>query len=257
MEAGNPHVLAAMDGREIGPADKPPVPNPNNQEPTAFFFIVFGLVYEALSTSSEDSTGGSQRQSTVIPALRALKCLVRPEYAGRAILEPTIFDEFTSLSYRLAMTEPADVQVHLVEMLSAFASAQQGAPSVSDLPAYKRFADSFLSADDALSLTSPRAHCLRICSHILKNSSSSSSRSTIISASLLITTAYTNLPHTLFRGIYTRQDCLGQCRRYCFQCGSSCCDKLSTGRYSRGSVPPVLRCGLLSCKSANTRLIPL
>ena len=131
MEAKDPHILAAMDGRELGPNEKPPAPNPSNQEPAAFFFIVFGLVYEALSTSSEDSSpGNGQRQSTVIPALRALKNLVRPEYAGRAILEPTIFDEFTSLSYRLAMTEPADVQIHLVEMLSTFASSRQIAPCV-------------------------------------------------------------------------------------------------------------------------------
>ena len=42
MEAGDPHVLAAMDGRELGPNDKPPAPNPANKEPTAFFFIIFG-----------------------------------------------------------------------------------------------------------------------------------------------------------------------------------------------------------------------
>lgn len=130
MEANDPHVLAAMDGRELGPNVKPPAPKPDNTEPTAFFYIIFGLVYEALSTASEDSSGGSQRQTTVIPALRALKCLVRPEYAGKAILEPTIFDEFTSLSYRLAMTEPANVQVHLVEMLSSFASTQKSSPCV-------------------------------------------------------------------------------------------------------------------------------
>ena len=119
-----------MDGRELTASDKPPAVNPNNTEPTAFFYIIFGLVYEALSTSSEDSSGGSQRQSNVTPALRALKCLVRPEYSGKAMLEPTIFDEFTSLSYRLAMTEPAVVQVHLVEMLSSFASAQKLSPYV-------------------------------------------------------------------------------------------------------------------------------
>lgn len=181
MEAGNPYVLAAMDGRELGPTDKTPAPNPNNKEPTAFFFIVFGLVYEALSTSSEDSSGGAQRQSTVIPALRALKWLVRPEYSGKAILEPTIFDEFTSLSYRLAMTESADVQVYLVEMLSSFAASQRSS-----------------IAEDALSPSSPRAHCLRICSHILKNSSSSSSRSTVIKGALPDRIALINAAVTAF-----------------------------------------------------------
>ncbi|KAJ2921172.1 hypothetical protein H1R20_g15918, partial [Candolleomyces eurysporus] len=183
MEAGDPHVLAAMDGREILPSDKPPVPNPNNKEPTAFFFIIFGLVYEALSTSSEDLSGNSQRQSTVIPALRALKCLVRPEYSGKALLEPTIFDEFTSLSYRLAMTEPANVQVHLVEMLSAFAATQAS------------------TTDDVLSVSSPKAHCLRVCSHILKNSSSASGRSTIIKGTPQDQTALVSAAVTAFSAV--------------------------------------------------------
>ena len=36
-------------------------------------------------------------------------------------------------------------------------------------------------SEDVTSLTSPRAHCLRICSHILRNSTSSSSRTAVIS----------------------------------------------------------------------------
>ncbi|KAJ3549608.1 hypothetical protein NMY22_g815 [Coprinellus aureogranulatus] len=184
MEANDPYVLAAMDGRELSANEKPPSVNPQNTEPTAFFYIIFGLVYEALSTSSEDSSSGAKRQSTVIPALRALKCLVRPEYAGKAILEPTIFDEFASLSYRLAMTEPADVQVHLVEMLSSFASAQKSSPS-----------------EDALSLTSPQAVCLRICSHILRNSSSSPSRTAVIKGSLPDRVALINAAVTAFNSV--------------------------------------------------------
>ncbi|TFK25105.1 clathrin-coated vesicle protein [Coprinopsis marcescibilis] len=164
MHANDPHILAAMDGREVAAGEKPPASNNNQSEPTAFFFILFGLIYEALSTSSSDSSGSSnQRQSSVVASLQALKTLVKPAYSGRAILEPTIFDEFLSLLYRMAMTEPANIQVHLLEVLSAFAASQSN-PS------------------DPLSLASPRAHCLRICSHVLKNSTASS-RSSIIRGS--------------------------------------------------------------------------
>ncbi|EAU90073.2 clathrin-coated vesicle protein [Coprinopsis cinerea okayama7 len=165
MQTNDPHIVAAMDGRELGPNEKPLVSQGPKQEPSAFFFILFGLVYEALSTSSSDSSGSSQRQSDYIAALQALKCLVKPEYAGKAILEPTIFDEFTSLLYRIAMTEPADIQVHLIEALSIFASTQSDS-----------------SDEDPLSLTSPRSHCLRICSQILRNSTTAS-RSGIIRGS--------------------------------------------------------------------------
>jgi len=125
MQSNDPHIIAAMDGREAPANGTPPPTKSSNQEPAAFFFVLFGLVYEALSTSSSDSYGStSQRQSIFVAALQALKCLVKPEYAGRAISEPTIFEEFISLAYRIAMTEPAAIQVHLIEMLSTFAASQ-------------------------------------------------------------------------------------------------------------------------------------
>lgn len=149
--------MAAMDGVDFHPDSN----NPNvgkREEPTVFFFVVFGLVYEALSTSSADSAStSSTRQTLVISALQALKCLVRPEYSGKAIWEPTIFDEFISLCYRMAMTESANIQVHLIEVLSNLAASQ-------DNP----------NPADALSLTSPKAHCLRICAHLLRHSTSTS-----------------------------------------------------------------------------------
>jgi len=123
MQANDPHILAAMDGTERNTVT---VSNTtSHDEPRAFFFVIFGLVYEALATSSAElSPTTSARQPAVIAALRALKHLVRPEYSGKAILEPTIFDEFISLCYRMAMTEPADVQMHLVETVAALAASQ-------------------------------------------------------------------------------------------------------------------------------------
>ncbi|GLB35175.1 putative clathrin-coated vesicle protein [Lyophyllum shimeji] len=158
MEHNDPHILAAMDGQELN-QESQQLDVSKREVPAAFFHTIFGLVYEALVTSAADSTSASSaRQSLVISSLQALKSLVRPEYSGKAIKEPMIFDEFISLCYRIAMTESAIIQVHLVEMLSSFASSQEH-PS---------------SSGEELSHTSPRAHCLRICAHILRHSTSAS-----------------------------------------------------------------------------------
>ncbi|KAF8966949.1 clathrin-coated vesicle protein [Flammula alnicola] len=159
MQAGDPHILAAMDGKEVSENKNDLVSMGDRKEPTAFFYVIFGLVYEALVTSSADSSSTTTaRESGVVSALQALKCLVRPEYSGSAIIEPTIFEEFISLCYRMGMTESAGIQVHLVEMLAIFAASQSSSSVGSDV----------------LSLTSPPAHCLRICAHILKQSTSPS-----------------------------------------------------------------------------------
>ncbi len=124
MQSGDAAVLAAMDGQEHQPQNGQ-AQIKKREDPTAFFYILFGLVYEALSTSSPDSgSANSGRQTLVIACLDTLKALVKPEYAGKAILEPNIFDEFISLLYRMAMTEPAAVQVYLVEVLGVLAASQ-------------------------------------------------------------------------------------------------------------------------------------
>lgn len=127
MKLSDPYVLAAMDGLESVDTQKLPlVQNVSSRaEPTALFFAVFGLIYEALAVSSADATPSPELRQNAITALKALKSLVKPEYSGRAILDPTIFDEFTSLCYRMAMTESAAVQVHLVETVASFATSQK------------------------------------------------------------------------------------------------------------------------------------
>ena len=157
MDAKDPHILAAMDGKEVNEQSPQVVATPDRKEPTAFFFVIFGLVYEAIATASADASSGSR--SGVISALTALKFLGRPEYSGQAIMEPAIFEEFISLCYRIGITEAAGIQVHLIEMLAIFAATQQRSGS---------------TELDVLSLTSPPAHCLRICSNILKQATSPS-----------------------------------------------------------------------------------
>ena len=125
MKSGDPIVLAAMDG--IEPSDSNAlIPNqPNREEPTAMFFAIFGLAYEALAASSADATSSPVLRQNAVIALEAMKSLVRPEYSGKVLLEPSLFQEFRDLCYRMALTESAIVSRHLVEMVASFATSQR------------------------------------------------------------------------------------------------------------------------------------
>ncbi|KAF9499159.1 clathrin-coated vesicle protein [Pleurotus eryngii] len=165
MQSGDPHIVAAMDGQTFSVTDTITNTAGPRTEPTAFFYVVFGLVYEALATSSTEAaaTPASTRDQLVIACLHALKYLVTPEYCGKAVMEPTAFEELLNLCYRMAMTESANVQIALTDMLLSWASSQDGGSDSLDL----------------LSLTAPRTHCLRICSHIIQHSTSNSKGSII------------------------------------------------------------------------------
>ncbi|KAI0063032.1 clathrin-coated vesicle protein [Artomyces pyxidatus] len=158
MEVHDSFVRGAMDGVEnlntvetaVDPAARA------RTEPTTMFFVVFSLVYEALSISLSYAESTSTTNNTPLVALRALKSLVRREYSGTALLEPTIFDELLNLWYRMAMTEPPAVQTHLVETLRVFA-VENARPAT----------DSGKTTADLT--TTPTVHCQRICAYILKN----------------------------------------------------------------------------------------
>ena len=88
-------------------------------------------------------------------------------------MEPSIFEEFISLCYRIAMTETAGVQAHLVEVLSLAVS--QGFNGGSEarwvICALLDKSDIFSAPRlILLSLLSAPAHCLRVCAHILRSS---------------------------------------------------------------------------------------
>src|SRR6266852_5244985 len=123
METRDPFVLGAMEGID-DMAAMSSTARSTGPEPTTMFFVIFGLVYEALSASTPYSESSQASGSTSFIALRAMKHLVRPEYSGRALLEPTIFDELINLWYRMAMTEPPALQIQLVEVIRVFAIEQ-------------------------------------------------------------------------------------------------------------------------------------
>ena len=122
MQKDDPSIVAAMDGQE-GPTSQPPskAQSETREDPTVFFFVVFGLVYEALATSTSDANPEARR--TAVVSLQALKCLVRRKYCGRVFSDPPLFEELLNLFYRMALTEPSGVQIHLVETIASLADS--------------------------------------------------------------------------------------------------------------------------------------
>lgn len=169
MQANDPYILAAMDGEDSLEATN--LNSKSRGEPTAFFYIVFGLVYDALTNASTDAASGLTSREGSIAALQTLKHLVRPEYSGRAILEPIIFKEFSSLCYRMAVTESAVVQLHLIDVITALASSQRN-----DIPTSCVFSLFLLfdaenhssTVTDSLFPDIPLTHCLRVCAYVLR-----------------------------------------------------------------------------------------
>ncbi|KAJ3520851.1 hypothetical protein NM688_g9102 [Phlebia brevispora] len=162
MEAGDPSVRIALDGGDPLTADAPTTNGDTIVEhPAAFFFVIFGLVFEALATSTPDI--GVQNTRKTIIALKALKCLVHNQYAGNAFHDVPIFEELVNLFYRMALTEPVAVQIHLAETLASLAASMSKSQS------------NGLTQD-----SSPlQIHCLRICAYILKRVISSPRENTM------------------------------------------------------------------------------
>lgn len=119
MERDDPFVRVAMDGREPTDADATATINGSSHQMTTFFYVVFGLVFETLAASTPDV--GAQNVRNSIVALKALKHLVKPQYAGDAFKDISIFEELVNMCYRMALTEPVAVQVYLVDTLASLA----------------------------------------------------------------------------------------------------------------------------------------
>lgn len=123
MKAGDPNLLYAMDGLDPSTATAP-TSKGMRKDPTECFFIILGLVYEALSNASSDSASTPETRAVALTAIQVLAYLIRPEYAGRAILDPPIFDELIALWYRMTMTEPWAVQTYLVGAIASLVKSQ-------------------------------------------------------------------------------------------------------------------------------------
>ncbi|KKA31047.1 hypothetical protein TD95_002972 [Thielaviopsis punctulata] len=84
-------------------------------EPLAFFFVLFGIAFEALATKpgTPDSLASEAQKLSI---LQALKKILHPSVSGHAIYRDAIFAETMDLLDRLALTDGLDVQAVIVEI---------------------------------------------------------------------------------------------------------------------------------------------
>lgn len=117
VEKDSEFVFDALDGK-IGnsgsPGTKGAISTKENisyrDEPVAFFFILFGLAFEALMTQTPDNA--TQTKDVLI----ALKKILRPAVSGNAIYQDTVFSELMDSLDRLALTGGIGTQAVVVDI---------------------------------------------------------------------------------------------------------------------------------------------
>ena len=105
-------VFDALDGRKSTAQINSATPETNinyRDEPVAFFFVLFGIVIEAL-------TDRSNKQGDTLKILLALKKILSRSVAGTAIFQDAVFSETIELFDRLALTEGLAAQNVLVDI---------------------------------------------------------------------------------------------------------------------------------------------
>ncbi|RMZ72794.1 HEAT repeat [Pyrenophora seminiperda CCB06] len=82
-------------------------------EPVAFFFVLFGLAFEALAGRPGDLQASKEQ---ILEILQALKKILRPSVSGHAIYQEVVFSETMDMLDRLVLTEGLTVQTVVVEI---------------------------------------------------------------------------------------------------------------------------------------------
>ncbi|KXJ88773.1 HEAT repeat protein [Microdochium bolleyi] len=119
IEQDSEFVFDALDGKEVD------APGTNGHskgadinyrdEPLAFFFVLFGIAFEALAARPGQSDALATQEQT-LEILQALKKILHPSVSGHAIYRPAIFSETMDLLDRLVLTEGLDVQSVIVSI---------------------------------------------------------------------------------------------------------------------------------------------
>lgn len=131
IEQDSDFVFDALDGKEIDAT----AANGHHKhsdinyrdEPVAFFFVLFGIAFEALVTRPASDASVSHSQTHDI--LQALKKILHPSVSGSAIYRDAIFAETMDLLDRLALTEGLDVQLVVVQIARSLCMAHPSAKS--------------------------------------------------------------------------------------------------------------------------------
>lgn len=139
IEQDSDFVFDALDGKESSgtvsgegkgagePNGHSKGPNINyRDEPVAFFFVLFGLAFEALAIRPAHGDSLATKEQT-LEILQALKKILHPSVSGHAIYRPDVFSETMDLLDRLVLTEGLNVQGAIVDIASALIRAHPSA----------------------------------------------------------------------------------------------------------------------------------
>ncbi|BGP19331.1 hypothetical protein JCM10213v2_007420 [Rhodosporidiobolus nylandii] len=128
LKASDPHMLRAIDGDDTAEASSAaPSPSPQRSDPALFFWVLFGLSFEALCGAGTASGVSTVALQSI--ALEALVGLIRPDVSGTVLQEAGVFEEVANLCLRLAITEGPEIKLRVAEI--AFGLAKVFAKEVS------------------------------------------------------------------------------------------------------------------------------
>jgi hypothetical protein len=134
IEQDSEFVFDALDGKEAEahPANGNSKGNDINyrDEPVAFFFVLFGIAFEALATRPSSDALATKDQTLEI--LVALKKILHPSVSGHAIYREAIFSETMDLLDRLVLTEGLDVQGVIVQIARSLCISHPSATKADD-----------------------------------------------------------------------------------------------------------------------------
>ncbi|KAF2233111.1 HEAT repeat protein-like protein [Viridothelium virens] len=119
IDEGSDVVFEALDGKADGSMTDGTQRRLSDidyrNEPVAFFFLLFGVAFEALAARPSDDVVTTKQRNLDI--LQALKKILRPSVSGHAIYKDVVFSETMDMLDRLVLTEGLDVQAVIVELV--------------------------------------------------------------------------------------------------------------------------------------------
>lgn len=132
IEQDSQFVFDALDGKasSTNEADGNGVGHDINyrDEPVAFFFVLFGIAFEALVGRPGGVDSLATREQT-LEILLALKKILHPSVCGHAIYQGVVFSEAMDLLDRLVLTEGLAVQSAIVDIARSLCVAHPTARS--------------------------------------------------------------------------------------------------------------------------------
>ena len=108
VDQNNKTIFAALDGKSANTPDGIDY----RVEPVAFFFVLYGLCFEAINFASVKPGNNEQLRDVLV----SLKRIIRPSISGAAIYQDGVFTELTDALDRLVLLEGTAVQREVLEI---------------------------------------------------------------------------------------------------------------------------------------------